>query len=84
MKIQFDPDQPFQRDAVDAVVDLFDGQPRRRPEFAVMESPVAAHSLNHELGPGNQLWLSEERLRANLRAVQARNAIEVADPGAAP
>ena len=28
MKLQFDPDQPFQRDAVAAVADLFEGQPR--------------------------------------------------------
>jgi type III restriction enzyme len=28
MKLQFDPNQPYQLDAVAAVTDLFDGQPQ--------------------------------------------------------
>ena len=35
MKIQFDPNQPFQRIAISAVVDLFDGQPRGEDAFTV-------------------------------------------------
>ena len=38
MKIQFDPDQLFQRAAIDAVVDLFDGQPQGAPEYAVIDT----------------------------------------------
>lgn len=37
MKLQFDANQPYQRAAVDAVVDLFDGQPQGAPEFSVIQ-----------------------------------------------
>ena len=84
MKIQFDPNQPFQRDAVAAVTDLFDGQPCGAPEYAVIKLGEFLGQDHTGLGVGNRLLLAEARLRENLRAVQTRNDIEVADPTAAP
>jgi type III restriction enzyme len=71
MKIQFDPSQVFQADAIRAVVELFDGQ---RPAGGAFEAqPLAAvDQLITELGAGNRLDLDRARLEANLRAVQAR------------
>lgn len=88
MKLQFDPNQSFQLDAVAAVTDLFDGQPAGAPEFAVI-SAAATEGLfaaqdRTELGLGNRLLLAEDRLRKNLRAIQTRNDIEVPDPAALP
>lgn len=37
MKLQFDANQPFQKDAVAAVTDLFEGQPQGSPEYSVIE-----------------------------------------------
>ena len=34
MKLQFDPNQTFQLEAVAAVTDLFDGQPQSEPRLA--------------------------------------------------
>ncbi|MFN8467260.1 MAG: DEAD/DEAH box helicase family protein [Caldilineaceae bacterium] len=87
MKIQFDPNQPFQRQAIDAVIDLFAGQPQGAPEYAVVEmgSPnsLFGGQERSELGVGNRLLLDSETLLANVRKVQDCNDIEVADPKAA-
>lgn len=36
MKLQFDAKQPYQLEAVSAVVDLFDGQPISQPDYATI------------------------------------------------
>ena len=36
MKIQFDPEQRYHLDAVYAVVELFDGQPLEKSDYAVI------------------------------------------------
>jgi len=88
MKLQFDPNQPFQIDAVAAVTDLFDGQPQGAPEYAVIQmgdqGGLFAGQERTALGVGNQLLLAEDKLRENLRAIQTRNDIEVADADAPP
>lgn len=88
MKLQFDPNQSFQLEAVAAVTDLFEGQPRDAPEYTVI-NPGAMEGLfggqdRTELGVGNRLLLTEDQLRDNLRGIQTSNDIEVGDPLAAP
>jgi type III restriction enzyme len=86
VRLQFDPNQQFQLDAVAAVADLFDGQERGAPEFSVIKTNYAGELLSGmvmtETGVGNQLLLSDDRLLTNLRSVQERFDIE-ADPNAA-
>jgi type III restriction enzyme len=88
MKLQFDPNQSFQLDAVAAVADLFEGQPQGPPEYAVINlgtmGGLFEGQARTELGLGNRLLLAEERLRENLRLIQARNDIEVPDAAAQP
>jgi len=88
MKLQFDPNQAFQLDAVAAVADLFEGQPKGPPEYAVINvgqwGELFGAQDRTELGVGNRLLLADGRLRENLRMVQARNEIEVPDPAALP
>jgi type III restriction enzyme len=69
MRFQFDGNQLYQLRAIEAVADLFRGQPRRTIDFEAIEwgqvfSPVA-----------NRLDLYDTQLLANLQAVQRRNAL---------
>ena len=86
MKIQFDPNQPFQRIAVSAVVDLFDGQPRGEDVFTVTKFTGTAYGSlgigaeQSELGLGNRLLIDDVVLHANTRKIQDRNDIEHPDP----
>ncbi|MBV6523129.1 MAG: hypothetical protein MNPFHGCM_03297 [Gemmatimonadaceae bacterium] len=88
MKLQFDPNQSFQLDAVAAVTDLFEGQPQGPPEYSVISVEQGGEQIEvlgrSELGVGNRLLLGDDRLAENLRKIQTRNAIEVADAAAAP
>ncbi len=88
MKIQFDPKQQYQLDAVSAVIDIFDGQPLEKSDFSVIYrqefGPGVLHGLEQtELGVGNRLTLTDSQLKANVRAAQARNDIEIQSPDAA-
>ena len=84
MKLQFDPNQAYQLDAIAAATDLFEGQPQGAPEYSVIDmgdwGGILAGQQQTELGVGNHMLLSRDVLLANTRAVQARNDIELADP----
>ncbi|MHB0987364.1 MAG: restriction endonuclease [Bellilinea sp.] len=86
MKLQFDPNQQFQLDAIAAVTELFDGQPQGAPEYSVIHTGgyggLFAGQARTELGVGNHLLLSEDKLRANTRKIQAVNDIEITDESA--
>jgi type III restriction enzyme len=83
MKLQFDPKQEYQLDAVNSVVDLFEGQPLERSDFSVvfqtMDTELFAGQARTETGSGNQLLLNEDTILKNLQTVQERNLLDVRD-----
>ena len=74
MKLQFDPNQQFQLDAVQAITGLFEGQPQGAPDYSVIDlgqsGGIFGGQEQTELGVGNRLLLPLAKLTANTRAVQ--------------
>jgi type III restriction enzyme len=81
LKIRFDAEQQYQIDAVDAVVDVFDGQ--RGGSSLDLSLEVGEGTLVGEFnevgGLGNLLTLSDETILDNVRSIQERNGIEAVD-----
>lgn len=94
MRFQFDPHQPYQASAIEAVTDLFDGQPadadqlvttfRLSPSEPALSdqgevSGQVSMDIAAEVGAvGNNLVLDEDTILANLQRVQDRNGLESA------
>ena len=95
MRFQFDPHQPYQTSAIEAVVDLFDGQPADVNQLVTSLRLLPAHpslidrcelsgqgefDIATEVGAvGNNLVLDEDTILSNLRRVQDRNGLDVTD-----
>lgn len=74
MKLHFDPNQSFQLEAIDAVSDLFDGQPRIAADLRFLGGAGVGAAVP------NRLDLTDQDLLTNLHAVQDRGGIR-RDPG---
>lgn len=83
MKLKFDPNQQFQQDAINAAVDLFDGQPQDASNFLtkLQERDVSEGfkllKLDEVGAVGNNLVLDQEAVLQNLQNVQNRNGLQV-------
>ena len=79
MKLHFEPNLDFQIQAIEAVCDLFRGQEVCRSEFTVTLDPNQPHLgptfAEYELGIGNRLALSDEKILENLNAIQLRHGL---------
>lgn len=74
MKLIFDKNQEYQLEAIQSVVDLFDGQPLSNSDFEFSIEDINSGSTRFtEAGVGNNLVLTEEELLANLNKVQREN-----------
>lgn len=78
LKLRFDADLPFQRRAIDAVTNLFTGQPLADSSLAVTftDGPLGLT----EFGTANNLVLDRATLFQNLRDVQQANEVPVLPP----
>jgi type III restriction enzyme len=74
MKLQFDPNQDYQKKAINAIVDIFEGQPLSSSD---LDFTLTQGSLNlSENGVANNIVLTDEQILKNLQEIQKRNGIE--------
>lgn len=76
MKLKFDPSLQYQRDAVDAVVGVFSGQPLAQIEAVAMQTLQDGGLFQSELGIGNRLTLPDDEILKNVHRIQELNGIE--------
>lgn len=77
MKIVFDPNQDYQKQAVDSVIKLFNDQPIVQSEYTI--SPAAGSLAFSEKGVANKLVISSDAVKNNLKSVQTINSISKVD-----
>ncbi|MFX4301632.1 DEAD/DEAH box helicase family protein [Alicyclobacillus tolerans] len=79
MKIKFDKQQQYQLDAIQSVVDIFDGQPKAAGLFE-LRLDAGFGGLLTELGFGNELLIDWKTIVSNVERIQTRNGITQAEP----
>ncbi|WP_291728881.1 DEAD/DEAH box helicase family protein [Bernardetia sp.] len=76
-KIVFEKNQQYQLDAIQSVIDIFEGQDLNNSDFEFSLSDDRAGSLKlTERGTANNLTISEEQLLENIKKVQEANELE--------
>ena len=79
MKFKFDAKQPYQLDAINAVIEVFEGQPLNKGDFEITfenkGTGVFASQTETELGVGNKLYPDDSQVIENIREIQKRNNI---------
>ncbi len=60
MKLHFDPNQQFQYDAINSIIDIFEGQPLNQGDFSFSKSLEIP--LFREAGVGNSLEISKDQI----------------------
>jgi type III restriction enzyme len=75
LKLHFDPNQQFQIDAINSVVEIFEGQPLNGGEFDFLFTDP----LFQEGGIGNRLKISENKILENVKTSQKKNELAVSD-----
>ncbi len=75
MKLIFDPNLDFQKEAISSITNIFEGQELCRTNFTV--APLRQMRLNQsDLGVGNKLELLDDELLENVQKIQLRNGLK--------
>lgn len=79
MKIKFDPNLDFQKQAIESVVGVFEGQEICQTNFTVAPLQYTTQQYipgtENNLGIGNRLRLLDEDIHKNIRKIQLKNGL---------
>lgn len=78
-KIVFNPDLPYQAEAVKSATALFNGQQKSKSPFTISKGEGVYKTDESQIiiGEGNRLTISENKILDNLRAVQMEQGLDV-------
>jgi type III restriction enzyme len=79
VKLEFDGHQDYQLEAIQAVIDVFDGQPLAKSLFEVSFNSEVSSLAFSDNGIANQLVLTPESLLANIQTIQTKNGLIISD-----
>lgn len=82
MKIQFDPNLNYQKQAIESITRVFEGQEICQTNFTVAPLVDKNHemmSYEGNLGIGNKLKLLDEDIHMNIRKIQLQNGLAPSD-----
>jgi len=74
LKIQFDPNLDFQKEAIESITDIFEGQETGNTRFTVSPLPDDDLFASTE-GVGNRLRLLDDDILSNVQSIQLRNGL---------
>ena len=75
MKLQFDANLDYQKQAISSIVDIFKGQTSAQSNFTVSAPRGQVGIYDSEHGVGNMLELGEDEILENLQDIQLRNGL---------
>ncbi|MDP2884301.1 MAG: DEAD/DEAH box helicase family protein [Ignavibacteria bacterium] len=76
MKLHFESNQEYQLEAIQSVVDVFEGQPLNTGDYEFALRQWNSSLQFSEYGVGNAIRLTEQEILDNVRKVQQKNGIE--------
>jgi len=79
MKIQFDSSLDYQKEAINSIVDVFQGQEICEANFTVYSPEFLAKQHNigfNEIGYGNRLTINDGQLLENIQKIQLANGLK--------
>lgn len=79
MKIQFDSELEYQNEAIDSVVDIFEGQEICQSNFTVASINDNLWTATNDLGIGNRLELLDDEILSNIQNIQLKNGLPQSD-----
>lgn len=75
MKLQFNAELDYQKEAINSIVEIFDGQSLCHSNFTVANISKQIGLLDTNLGVGNFLEIDEEDILKNTRKIQLKNGL---------
>ncbi|WP_370836139.1 DEAD/DEAH box helicase family protein [Clostridium tertium] len=75
MKIQFSDKLEYQKEAIDSIVNVFEGQNMAQDNFTVSVQGSNIGFFENELGIGNRLDITPEEIEENINKIQIDNAL---------